>query len=283
MKFFTHDITVGGITVPLRGYIPDPLGYGTNQDNRPAIIVFPGGGYEGLTSWETEPIALKYAAEGICAFLLMYSYQPIRFPIPQLQAFLAIRYVREHAKEFGINPNNIATTGYSAGGHLCGSTGVLWNKPAFWRYCEQYGLLNEVDMEMYRPNKLVLSYAVLKSDTEYQHHGSLENLLGERIDDEELLTLVGCDRQVDDNTPPAFLWHTAEDDVVHVRNSIDFAAALAKRGIPAELHVYPHGGHGLGLGTVVTSDVGYNEPLDVADWFERSVRFVYDETLLAVK
>ncbi len=280
MKFFTHDITVGGITVPLHGYIPDPLGYGANQDNRPAIIVFPGGGYEGLTCWETEPIALKYAAEGICAFLLMYSYAPVRFPIPQLQAFLAIRYVREHAKEYGINPNNIATTGYSAGGHLSASTGVLWNKPEFWAYCEPYDPLNDVGMEMYRPNKLVLSYAVLKSDTEYHHHGSFENLLGDRITDDALLSLVACDKQVDDNTPPAFLWHTAEDDLVHVRNSIDFAGELAKRGIPAELHIYPHGGHGLGLGTCVTSDVRCNEPLDIADWFERSVRFVYDESMI---
>ncbi|MBQ3064741.1 MAG: alpha/beta hydrolase [Clostridia bacterium] len=281
MKFYTHNIVFGDVAVPLRCYIPDVCGDCFNPDHRPAVIIFPGGAYSFTYSGEAEPIALKYAADGICAFVLDYSCAPHRFPLPQLQAFSAIRYVREHAEELGINPHNIAASGFSAGGHLCATTGTLWNKDAFWRECKEYKMLDGVEKELYRPDKLILCYPVIKSDTEHHHHGCFENLLGEdNVEREELMTLLGTDRQVDDKTPPSFLWHTAGDTCVPVINSIDFAAALAVHGTPIEMHIYPHGDHGLCLGTGVTSEFPFDRPDDVSVWIDLAIRFAHDEKVL---
>lgn len=275
MTFFTHEITVQGVTVPLRCYIPDVCGKTAYAGRRPAVIIFPGGGYSITYSGEAEPIALKYAADGICAFILDYSCTPIHFPIPQLQAFAAIRYVREHAEEFGIRADNIATTGFSAGGHLCSCTGTLWNKPAFQAYMEAEGML-DCDARMYRPDKLILCYPVIKAFTPFHHHGSFVNLLGEQVHDEALCHLLATDEQVDDETPPTFIWHTSEDTGVPIRNSLDFATRLATCGTPVEMHIYLHGGHGLCLGTCVTDDRKFTEPHEVAEWIDKAIRFAYE-------
>ncbi len=278
MTFFTHEINIADTVVPLRCYIPDVCGRTSYAGKRPAVIIFPGGGYAFTYSGEAEPIAMKYAADGICAFILDYSCTPVHFPIPQLQAFSAVRYVREHAEEFGVRADNIATTGFSAGGHLCSCTGTLWNK--FDRYFAAYHM-DDVDCHIYRPDKLILCYPVIESATKYAHQGSMINLLGEeQYKDSALLTLVSTDLQIDAETPPAFLWHTSEDDCVPVRNSIDFAAGLAERGIPCEMHIYPHGGHGLCLGTCVTDERTFQEPHDTSEWIYKAIRFAYDTDVL---
>lgn len=278
MRFFTHDITVGGVTVPLRCYLPDVCGETSYRGRRPAVIIFPGGGYCITYHGEAEPIALKYVSEGICAFVLDYSTAPTHFPMQQLQAFSAIRYVREHAEEFGIAKDNIATSGFSAGGHLCACTGTLWNKFDTW--FKEYGM-DDVDRRVYRPDKLILCYPVIKSSTRFAHMGSIANLLGDKINDEALVRLVSLELQVDDDTPPAFLWHTAEDTTVPSRNSLDFAAALTDHGIPYELHVFPHAPHGTCLGTCVTNDLPFDRPLDLHEWIDKAVRFAYDEAVFA--
>ncbi len=282
MKFFTHDITVGGVTVPLRCYIPDVCGRTSYAGKRPAVVVFPGGGYSFTYHGEAEPIALKYAADGVCSFVLDYSCAPVRFPIPQLEAFAAVRYVRENAEEFGLNPHNVSTLGFSAGGHLCACTGTLWNKPGFTRYFAEYGLSEEnADTSVFRPDKLILCYPVIKATSASAHRGSILNLLGpEGVKDEELLTLVSTEKQIDDRTPPAFLWHGVDDTGVPMRNSLEFALGLADRRIPAELHTYRHCGHGLCLGTCVTNECTFKEPAEAAEWMEKSIAFVYDEEIL---
>ncbi len=276
MRFFTHDITVGETTAPLRCYIPDVCGRTSYEGHRPAVIIFPGGGYSFTYHGEAEPIALKYAADGICAFILDYSCAPTRFPIPQLQAFSAIRYVREHAEEFGICKDNIATSGFSAGGHLCACTGTLWNKFDAW--LAQYGM-DDVNCRTYRPDKLILCYPVIKSTSRFAHTGSIWNLLGDDGNNEEMVRFVSLDLQVDDETPPTFLWHTAGDTTVPSRNSLDFAAALTEHNIPYELHVFPHGDHGLCLGTCVTNGLPFKEADDVSEWITLAVRFAYDEAV----
>ena len=277
MRFFVHDITVGEVTVPLRCYIPDVCGETSYAGHRPAVIIFPGGGYCITYHGEAEPIALKYAAAGICTFVLDYSTSPTRFPIQPLQAFSAIRYVREHAEEFGICKNNIATSGFSAGGHLCACTGTLWNKLDAW--FKEYGM-DDVNDRVYRPDKLILCYPVIKSTSRFAHTGSIDNLLGEQAKDEGMVKLVSPDLQVDGETPPSFLWHTAEDTAVPSRNSLDFAAALTEYGILYELHVFPHAPHGTCLGTCVTNNVAYKEPLDLHEWIDKAIRFAYDEDVL---
>lgn len=279
MTYFVHEITVSGVTVPLRAYIPDIAGRTSYAGRRPAILIFPGGGYGFTFSGEAEPIAMKYAAEGICAFVLDYSCAPHRFPIPQLQAFAAIRWIREHAVAFGIRPDNIAATGFSAGGHLCACTGVLWNKAAFAPYFTAAGM-DDTDVTVYRPDKLVLCYPVIRACGDFHHHGSFCNLLGDRIDDEGLRTLLSADGQVDADTPPTFIWHTSEDTGVPIRNSLDFASALATLGKPVEMHIYLHGGHGLCTGDHVTCDMPFTEPHEVAEWMSKAIRFVYDESVI---
>ncbi|MBO5648604.1 MAG: alpha/beta hydrolase [Clostridia bacterium] len=279
MTFFTHEITVMGVTVALRAYIPDVSARTSYAEKRPAIVIFPGGGYGFTFSGEAEPIAMKYAADGICAFVLDYSCAPVRFPIQQLQAFAAIRWVREHAVEFHIRPDNISTTGFSAGGHLCACTGTLWNKKAFAPYFAEAGM-DDVDVSVYRPDKLVLCYPVIKAFTKFHHRGSFLGLLGDRADDEALLKLLATDEQIDEHTPPAFIWHTAEDFGVPIRNSIDFASGLASLYKPVELHIYLHGDHGLCLGTCVTDDRPFTEPHESSEWIYKAIRFIYDESII---
>ncbi|MBQ8576852.1 MAG: alpha/beta hydrolase [Clostridia bacterium] len=275
MNFFTHEITIQNVTVPLRCYIPDVCGKTAYAGKRPAVIIFPGGGYSFTYSGEAEPIALQYAAEGICAFILDYSCAPEHFPLPQLQAFAAIRYVREHAEDFGIRADNLATSGFSAGGHLCACTGTLWNKPEFRPYLKAAGM-TDCQPEIYRPDKLILCYPVIKAFTQFHHHGSFVNLLGDDVENEELRHLLSLDEQIDDETPKSFIWHTSEDTGVPIRNSLDFATGLATRGIPVEMHIYLHGGHGLCLGTCVTDDRPFTEPHEVSEWIDKAVRFAYE-------
>ncbi|MCQ2431757.1 MAG: alpha/beta hydrolase [Clostridia bacterium] len=278
MKFYTHEITIGGVTVPLRCYIPDVCGRTSYAGKRPAVVIFPGGGYSFTYSGEAEPIAMKYAADGICAFILDYSCTPVHFPIPQLQAFSAVRYVREHAEEFGIRADNIATTGFSAGGHLCSCTGTLWNK--FDKWFKEYGM-DDVDCHMYRPDKLILCYPVIKSTTRFSHSGSIINLLGEeQLKDETLVELVSTEKQIDAETPPTFIWHTSEDTGVPIRNTLDFAAGVSDLGIPCEIHIFLHGGHGLCLGTCVTDDRPFGEPHETSEWIYKAIRFAYDEDII---
>ena len=274
MLFKTVDITANGVTVPLRCYIPDVCGQTSYAGRRPAVVIFPGGAYAITYSGEAEPIALKYAADGICAFILDYSCTPVHFPTPQLQAFKAIRFVREHAEEFGIDPHNIAASGFSAGGHLCSCTGTLWNK--FDSYFAAEGM-NDVDCHIYRPDKLILCYPVILSRSEFSNHGSMENLLGEeQIDRQDLLDLLST-RQIDDETPITFLWHTAEDGAVSPVNSYSFALELARRKIKCVMHMYLHGNHGLCLGTCVTNDCSFSQAHETSEWIQKAVKFAYEE------
>lgn len=272
MTFFTENITANGYTVPLRCYIPDVCGKTSYAGRRPAVVIFPGGGYGITYSGEAEPIALKYAADGICAFILDYSCSPVRFPTQQLQAFKAIRFVRENAERFGIDAKNIATTGFSAGGHLCSTTGTLWNK--FGEYFKAEGM-DDVDCHVYRPDKLILCYPVISAVERFSHTGSIKNLLGERYDDAALREFVSTEKQVDDETPMTFIWHTSEDTGVPPLNSYSFAMALSEHNIPCEVHVYLHGGHGLCLGTCVTDDRDFFAPHEVSEWIYKAVRFMY--------
>ncbi len=278
MRFLTETVTACGVDAPLRCYIPDDGGKPRYAGRRPAVIVFPGGGYSFTYSGEAEPIALAFVAEGVCAFVLDYACAPVRFPVPQLQAFRTVRLVRERAEEFGIDPHNISTLGFSAGGHLCSCTGTLWNK--FSKYFAAEGM-DDVDCRMYRPDRLILCYAVILFRDKLHERGSFKNLLGDDYRDEELRQLLSTDLQVDAETPPAFLWTTSEDTGVPIRNSLAFAAALSDAGKTVELHVYPHGGHGSCLGTCVTNNLPHAAPMGSSDWVHRAVDFVYDENLKA--
>lgn len=277
MKYFEEKIELNGFSVPLYGYVPvNPREISAYLNKRPAVIVFPGGAYGGLAGHEGEPIALRLAAQGICAFVLMYSvkHNGAVFPQALCEALTAVKFVRDHAEEFGIDPNNISTLGFSAGGHLCASTGTLWNHPCLDSYLEG-------DRRAYRPDKIVPCYPVITNAPGYGHKGSFGNLFCKTFEEltQEERDLVSLENQVNNESSPAFLWITAEDTTVNPLNPLYFAAEYIKRKIPCELYMYPHGPHGIGLGDHMGTDCRYGEGYEAKEWMEKVVRFIYDEKM----
>lgn len=253
----------------LTGYIPDNTIEVDMRRVHPAVLVLPGGGYGFTSSRENEAIALKFISEGICAFVLNYHVAPVRFPQALCEALLSIKYIREHAEEYNIDPDNISVCGFSAGGHLAASTGVHWNNSYIKEILgdKAYGI---------NPNRLILAYPVITSG-EFAHRGSFENLLGEENESEKLLELNSLEKQVSKDTPITFLWHTYEDDLVPVQNSMLFATALMEHKIPTELHIYRRGWHGLSLGNhLVYGDWKYGQNHVTSEWIDMAIRFIYD-------
>lgn len=266
MQFSTYEIKVGEFSAPLRAYVPDGAPHGFFQKKRPAMIVFPGGGYSITYEGEAEAIALSYLSAGFSAFVLNYSVYPARFPQALLEALTSIRFVREHAKDFGIDPHRISVCGFSAGGHLAACTGTLWNHACL------NGLL-EGERTLYRPDSMVLSYPVINS----LNRGSFLNLFGKNEEDltEEVIRLLSLENQVSSDTPPTFLWHNSDDKTVPAESSLVFALALTRNGIPFEMRIWESGGHGCCLGTYVTKEHHAIEaPLDCHVWVGESVRFL---------
>jgi acetyl esterase/lipase len=190
---------------------------------------------------------------GIAAFVLDYRLgsNGYRHPAMLLDIMRAIRMVRSHAAEWQIDPARVGVMGSSAGGHLASTALTHFDdgQPAAGDPVERAGS---------RPDFGVLCYPVISMGG-VTHGGSRQNLLGDNPP-ADLVELLSSDLQVTRDTPPCFIWHTADDAVVDVRNSLDFAAALSKNGVPFELHVYPHGAHGLGLGVHGYDPAGAEAP-----------------------
>ncbi|MFD1956198.1 alpha/beta hydrolase [Paenibacillus thailandensis] len=203
-----------------------------------AVIVFPGGGYGMRAEHEGKPIAEWLNRIGIQAFVLDYRVAPHKHPVPMNDAKRAVRLVRSRAAEFGVDPGRVGILGFSAGGHLASTVGTH-HDPGDAESADPLERFSS------RPDLMVLCYPVITLG-EYRHDGSRVNLLGEDAP-EELVELLSNEKQVAADTPPAFLWHTADDGAVPVENSLMFAAALSRNRVPHELHVYESGRHGLGL------------------------------------
>ncbi len=204
---------------------------------RPALIVVPGGGYRFTNQDEAEPVSTAFTAKGFQTFIVDYlcCEQNVRYPEQLLELSAAVDYVRKHAKELCVNPDEIFVIGFSAGGHLTGNLAVAH---------QNVEKLAGVALDC-KPTAVGLCYAV--TSCRYGHEGSHRNLLTgySEVEKEKLVNEVNLDELVSANTPPAFLWTTAEDVDVPCENSLRYALALAKRNIPYELHVYPRGPHGL--------------------------------------
>lgn len=204
-----------------------------------AVVICPGGGYTHRAGHEGKDIALRFNKLGFHAFVVQYRVSPNRFPAPQQDIFRAIKIVRSRAKEQNIKTDKIAVCGFSAGGHLAASSGTLFNEVEF-------SVGDEIDKYSQKPNALILCYPVISSG-EHGHVGSFNNLLGEESDS-ELREKYSLEKRITAETPPTFLWHTGEDTGVPVENSLLWCLGLRKYKIPFELHVFPEGRHGLGLG-----------------------------------
>ncbi len=224
-------LSIGG-EIPQITYYPaeNKLGNGT-------VIVAPGGGYAGRAPYEGEDYALFLNENGLNAFVLDYRVAPNRFPTPLLDARRAVRFVRANAERFGISPDHIAFMGSSAGGHLSALLST-YRAPIDGEGADS---LDDIDPF---PNAQILCYPV----TDFRsHNNSYRYLLGEKAEEESVRLAVTPTLLADENTPPAFIWHTFDDRDVYVGSSLDYAKRLRELDIPTEMHIYPFGKHGLGL------------------------------------
>jgi len=211
-----------------------------DQASGAAMVVCPGGGYGGLASHEGPDYALFLNQHGVTAFVLKYRLGSHGYRHPRMleDAQRAIRLVRARAAEWQIDPKRIGIMGSSAGGHLA-STAVTHFDAGV------PDASDPVERQSCRPDLGILCYPVITMGAN-THEGSKKNLLGPNPSP-ELVTLLSNELQVRSNTPPCFVWHTVEDTAVKVENSLEFAAALQRHGVPFDLHIYQKGPHGIGL------------------------------------
>jgi acetyl esterase/lipase len=210
--------------------------------NGAAVVVCPGGGYGGLAiSYEGVDVAKWLNSLGVAGFVLKYRHRGTGYghPSPLDDAQHAIRTVRSRAAEFKVDPARIGILGFSAGGHLASSAGTHFDKG-------DSAAKDPIDRVSCRPDFLILCYPVISFTTPYTHQGSKKNLLGADAD-QKLVESMSSELQVTPDTPPTFLWHTDADTGVPPENSVLFYMALKKAKIPAEMHIFEKGRHGLGL------------------------------------
>ncbi len=256
----TTTFTAGLIGAPQKVELLWPNGapgaLGTAEDDRPTVTIYlpspakasgfgvvvcPGGGYQGLAmDHEGKQIAEWLNALGAAAFVLKYRLGPkYHHPVEMEDGQRALRFVRFHATEYGIAPDRVGIWGFSAGGHLASTVGTHFDLGVVTAE-------DPIDRVSSRPDFMVLAYPVITMTEPFVHRGSRRNLLGENPEP-ALVRLMSNELQVTSQTPPTFLFHTDSDNVVPVENSVMFYQALRQNHVPAELHIFERGPHGVGL------------------------------------
>ena len=217
-------------------YLPRTVGA-----NTPAVVICPGGSYRALASnHEGRQVASYLNSLGVAAFVLRYRLGPrYHHPIELGDAQRAIRLLRSHASDWRLDPSRIGIIGFSAGGHLAMTASTHFDNG-------NAGAADAVDRAASRPDFAVLGYPVISMTEEWTHKGSRTNLLGDNFDPELAKSLSG-EKAVTRETPPTFLFQTTEDTVVPAENAVHYYLALHKAGVPAEMHVFEKGPHGVGL------------------------------------
>lgn len=233
---------------------------------RKAILILPGGAYRNLSERESEPIAQAFMPYGYNAFVLHYtvgkeSGKP--FPAQLVEATLAIKHIKDHAAEYGIDPEELFVIGFSAGGHLAGATGTMW------KYDAVKAVLGDSPRNYTRPKGVMLMYPMISPD--YSNCEKYTNAWGTLFccdtPSEEQLRMAAIEKNVDAESSPAFVLHTFADRTVDVRNVMALGMAYADAGVPFEMHVYPSGPHGLSVANEITAKgrPQYIMP-NVAEW-----------------
>jgi acetyl esterase/lipase len=222
------------------------------------MVICPGGGYSHLAAHEGKDYAVWLNQQGIAGLVLKYRLGSAgyRHPVELEDVQRAIRLARFHAEDWKIDPKRVGVMGSSAGGHLA-STAVTHFDAGDPKAADP------VDRLSCRPDLGVLCYPVITMGP-MSHSGSRDNLLG-KSPSPELVTLLSNELQVTGETPPCFIWSTADDHVVPVVNSLMFADALAKNKVPFEIHIYAHGPHGQGLG-IHNYDPSTSDPAHLLPW-----------------
>lgn len=264
-KTYNEETVMISPNVPRIYYVTDPTltifrPTDSSTGQHPAIVICPGGGYQRLAfDKEGLDIAQKFAENGFVAFVLKYRLPSDRImgdksvgPLQDVQR--AIRLVRLNAEHYGVDANRIGVIGFSAGGHLASTACTLYDYEAY----------SDADSAVSaRPDFGVLMYPVISMEYGLTHHGSHENLIGGLGDENLLTTLFSTEKQVKTGNPPVFMVHAIDDNSVPFHNSTRFAEAMIENGNDVELHLFPHGGHGFGLG----------EDRHVNGWFDMMLKW----------
>lgn len=252
---------IGNVSEPTLTYFSPAI----DRPNGTAVVICPGGGY-GIVSFEREGVQYAHwlSSLGITSFVLKYRMAEFGHPAPLQDVLRAVRIVRSRAKEFKISPDRIGVMGSSAGGHLTASAGTLFDNPA-----GKTGAA--LDAISARPDFMILMYPVITMNDPAAHAGSRHNLLGQHPSP-ELLQLLSVEKQVTSATPPTLLIHTQEDQTVPIENSLLFFQALTRAHVPAEMYLFEHGAHGMGM----------RDGLGTAsDWPKRAEEWLRTRGLLA--
>ncbi|MBQ7783619.1 MAG: alpha/beta hydrolase [Oscillospiraceae bacterium] len=248
-------------------YIPEVWQEVDKEQTFPCTVICPGGGYQWCSEREAEPVALRMAGNGIAAAVVYYACGNQRYPLQMLEILAAITYVRRNSGRLHIKPDKIAVMGFSAGGHAACTAGLFWQEDIAREVLD-------IEYRENRPDGMILCYPVITSG-KYTHEDSIKNLLGDSPSP-ELREKMSLEKQVTENAPHAFIWHTSEDGLVPAENSLYLAAALHEKGIDVEMHIYPRGHHGLSL-----CDETVSKPADIYDgvrycseWINHCMRWI---------
>lgn len=255
-----QDGRVSNVHVPtLTAYLPTP-----ERANGTGVVVCPGGGYVRLAIDKEAVAAARWLNEhGVAAFVLKYRLKEYGHPAPLRDVLRAVRLVRSSASRWGVDPARIGVMGFSAGGHLAATAGTLFDAPE-----GRTGAA--LDATSARPDFLVLVYPVITMRPPAVHAGSRESLIG-RTPPPALVDRLSAEQQVTAQTPPTFLVHGGTDASVPAENSLAFYAALRRASVPAELHLFEEGPHGIGL------NPGFGP---MSDWPARCVEWMAKRGLI---
>ncbi|MCI5745722.1 MAG: alpha/beta hydrolase [Erysipelotrichaceae bacterium] len=253
----------------LTSFCPENYNEFSINKKRKCVLVIPGGGYAFVSERESEPVALRFAGNNIAAFTIKYSVVPnITYPLPFVEVFAALSYIRRNAEHYHIDKDAISLCGFSAGGHLAASCSAYHEDESFAKY------LN-INLDEMKVNGCILGYPVISSNS-YRHQGTFENFSN---NDQSLMEKFSIEKHVSPSFPKTFIWHTTFDNCVSVKNSLCLAKALADNHVFMEMHIYPMHDHGQSL----ADDSVYNDAMSKqilqemkynTQWIDNAIHFV---------
>lgn len=271
MQQHSFEIEAPGGSAKFVVYLHPDTATVAQHQQRPFVVICPGGGYQHTSAREAEPIALALLARGFQVGVLRYSVAPVTYPTALIQLAKAFVLVHQHAASWCVNRRQVHVMGFSAGGHLAGCLATMWFDDILHQALPQHSSI------MWQPASAVLCYPVITSG-EFAHPGSFASLLGENAKDADMRQRVSLEKCATPTTSPCFIWHTVSDATVPVENSLLFASALQQNGVLFELHIYPEGRHGLALANEQTAPE--NEPSYIIpaaqNWVDMAARWMHN-------